>query len=281
MAFTTLDAAPRRPTEWLGHGQNHGAVTHSVASHGLLVNATEHAPGSSIARHAHADAYLCVVVEGGFEMSAGRSIECVAGSVLAHPQGHAHANRFGAGAGHCINIHFGASWLQERVMVDWLADFRHAPLGLRAPSIRRLIREMRSVDAATPLALVSVAAELVADAMRAPSSRAAPRWLERVVDAIESDLAQPPSLGALAAQAGAHPSHLCRVFRARYGETIGEYLRRRRVEESVVLLAAGDLSIAEVAAACGFADQSHYARLFKRRFGSTPGARRREMQRLS
>jgi AraC family transcriptional regulator len=281
MAFAISSAAPRRLPAWLGRGQNHGAVTRTVDSHDMLVNASEHQACSEIAKHAHADAYLCVVINGGFETSAERRIECAAGTVLAHPQGHAHGNRFGAGASRCVNIHFGKSWLDDGALRDWLGGFRQAALGARAPTLRRLAREMTAVDAAAPLAIVSVAAELVAEAMRAGEVGAAPRWLDRIVDMIESNLAQPPSLAALAAAAGAHPSHLCRVFRARRGETLGDYVRRRRVEASLSLLAQRDWSIAQVAMASGFADQSHFARLFKRRFGVTPGKRRREMQSLS
>lgn len=271
-------AAPRTPPAWLGRGQNHGALMRTVDSHDLLVNLSEHEAGSEIAKHAHADAYICVVVEGGFETSAERRIECAAGTVLAHPRGHAHGNRFGTGASRCVNIHFGASWLDDRALREWLAGFRQAVLGARAPTLRRLAREMTARDAAAPLAIVSVAAELVAEAMRAGAASEAPRWLDRIVDMIESDLVHPPSLAALAAAAGAHPSHVCRVFRARRGETLGEYVRRRRVEASLALLARQDVSIAEVALASGFADQSHFARLFKRRFGLTPGERRRQMQ---
>ncbi|MGJ7519755.1 helix-turn-helix domain-containing protein [Variovorax sp. LT1P1] len=41
------------------------------------------------------------------------------------------------------------------------------------------------------------------------------------------------------------------------------------------LLRASDLPLAEVATACGFADQSHFTRVFSRAEGAPPGHWRR------
>ena len=144
--------------------------------------------------------------------------------------------------------------------------------------MRRLAHEMAMRDGAAALAITAAAIELVAAAMRAPAPTATQGAIRRVIDLLESDLAEVPSLAGLARAAGLHPSHLARSFRTALGETIGEYVRRRRVEQSLHALARPELSLAEIAAAAGFADQAHFGRVFKRHFGTTPGARRREMQ---
>jgi AraC family transcriptional regulator len=125
--------------------------------------------------------------------------------------------------------------------------------------------------------MASAAIELLADAVRADAPYGRPAWVARLVDRIEADLACTPSLSHLAAEIGLHPAHLSRVFRKTCGETLGEYVRRRRVEEAERALAS-DLSLAEIAAQAGFSDQAHFTRVFRRRFGVTPGARRRAMQ---
>jgi AraC-like DNA-binding protein len=68
-----------------------------------------------------------------------------------------------------------------------------------------------------------------------------------------------------------------RVFRRICGETLGEYVRRRRVEEADRALSS-DLSLAEIAAETGFSDQAHFTRVFRHHFGVAPGARRRTMR---
>src|SRR5258708_600333 len=162
-------------------------------------------------------------------------------------------------------------------MRDWLRDYRHVGVGPSAPSLRRLDRELRADDSAAPLAAASAAIELLADAIRADAPAGRPPWVSRIIDMIESDLARAPTLGQLAAEIGLHPAHLSRAFRKTCGETLGEYVRRRRVEEADRALVS-DLSLAEIALHAGFCDQAHFTRVFRRHFGVSPGARRRAMQ---
>jgi AraC-like DNA-binding protein len=77
-------------------------------------------------------------------------------------------------------------------------------------------------------------------------------------------------LDELAAAAGVSRFHLIRVFQRCYGLTPFAYQRNRRIEKARAVLRAGR-SIADAAAAAGFADQSHLGRSFRAVMGSTPG----------
>jgi AraC-like DNA-binding protein len=77
-------------------------------------------------------------------------------------------------------------------------------------------------------------------------------------------------LDELAAAAGVSRFHLIRVFQRRYGLTPFAYQRNRRIERARAILRTGK-SIADAAAAAGFADQSHLGRSFRAVMGSTPG----------
>ena len=136
---------------------------------------------------------------------------------------------------------------------------------------------MHADDSAAPLGMASAAIELLADAVRANAPSGRPAWVVRLIDRIESDLAGAPTLGHLAAEIGLHPAHVSRVFRRACGETLGEFVRRRRLEEAARALAS-DVSLAEIAAQAGFSDQAHFTRVFRRHFGVSPGAKRRAMQ---
>ena len=267
------------PTDRLQPGQNFGAMTTSIRSGGLAINTADHTPGMRVPRHEHANAYVCVVMAGAFDLQLARGeLECAAGTLIAHPAGHTHANRFSDQHGHCLNVHVSDAWSDERALRDWFADYRHVRLGASSPALLRLAHEMRCEDSAAPLAASAAGIDLLAEAMRASTAPAlAPPWMRRVMDRLEADLAQPPTLSELADEVGLHASHVSRAFRQACGETVGEYLRRRRVEQAERLL-AGPQSLAEIAALAGFADQAHFTRVFRRRFGITPGARRRAMQ---
>jgi len=85
-------------------GQNFGAIVNTVTSGDLCINAAEHSAGMIVPRHEHANAYVCIVMEGCLEVRARESFDCPAGSVITYPGGHAHANRFSDRRGRCINI---------------------------------------------------------------------------------------------------------------------------------------------------------------------------------
>ena len=111
----------------------------------------------------------------------------------------------------------------------------------------------------------------------APSSRQGraeyQRRIHRVVDHIDRHLDQPLELEALAAVANFSAFHFHRVFRAATGETLGDYVRRRRVEFGAVRLATQPATtVLEVALAVGFGSGEAFARAFKLRFGASPSA---------
>jgi AraC family transcriptional regulator len=70
----------------------------------------------------------------------------------------------------------------------------------------------------------------------------------------------------------ANPYHFARQFKASTGLPPHQYVIARRVERARELLqGGGELSLAEVAADVGFADQSQLSHHFKRLVGVTPG----------
>ncbi len=98
-----------------------------------------------------------------------------------------------------------------------------------------------------------------------------PQWLERVRNNLEQRFAEPLKLSEIAAEAGVHPVHLAREFRKHYGTSVGEYLRRVRIEYACRELMGSNVAVTNIAFAAGFADQSHFSRTFKRLCGTTPG----------
>ncbi|HVR41628.1 MAG TPA: AraC family transcriptional regulator, partial [Thermoanaerobaculia bacterium] len=135
--------------------------------------------------------------------------------------------------------------------------------------------EMRERDDVTPLALEGLLLELIAVAERsARDENSAPAWLRRAIEHLHDDPRGAHSLRDLARFSGVHAGHFARAFRRHAGCTLGDYVRRIRVERAKEAIAAG-CALADVADACGFADQSHFTRTFRRIAGVTPAAYRR------
>lgn len=98
--------------------------------------------------------------------------------------------------------------------------------------------------------------------------------MHRVLEMIEDRLTEPLRLSDLAAALDMSPFHFSRVFKASVGETPARYVKRRRVERAVALLACRELSLSEVAFRTGFSSQSQMTHALKAATGATPGALR-------
>ncbi len=94
--------------------------------------------------------------------------------------------------------------------------------------------------------------------------------LRRVTDHIREHLAEPLTVGRLAAVAGLSPSHFHAVFKRRTGLSAIAYLTQVRVETAAELLRGESLPIKEVARRCGFSCLSHFYAVFRRHTGSPP-----------
>lgn len=99
--------------------------------------------------------------------------------------------------------------------------------------------------------------------------------LGRVLELLRSRLDGGVTVAELASVCGMSCGHFSRSFRQATGRTPHEWLQGQRVRQAQELLGRTELPLAEVADACGFADQSHFTRVFVRATGTTPGRWRR------
>ena len=105
----------------------------------------------------------------------------------------------------------------------------------------------------------------------------APWQLRRVREAMMSNLAGDITLTELANECGLSVSYFTRAFKRSTGDAPHRWLLRQRVQHAKALLRATKMSLAEIAIACGFADQSHFSRVFRAHAGQTPGIWRRNV----
>jgi AraC family transcriptional regulator, exoenzyme S synthesis regulatory protein ExsA len=67
-----------------------------------------------------------------------------------------------------------------------------------------------------------------------------------------------------------------REFQARFHESPGKWLLRRRLDHAAGLLRNSPMNVTEIAFESGFEDVSHFSRVFKERFGAPPLAYRQD-----
>lgn len=259
----------------LPSGAFHGETTRHAALGDLLLVETRYAPGTRLAPHWHEQAYFCYLLGGTFEERSGsRSRACRAGSLIFHPAGETHADRFGERGGVCVNLEVGPALLK-----------RLAAGGLSLPSepvqpggsARRLAGQMslelQRAGAGADLVVEGLGLALVGEACRLAVARgpgAPPPWMNRALDLLHDRFREPLTLGVVAAELGIHAVHLARSFRRHQGVTVGEYVRSLRIEFACAALGGSRLTIAEIAHASGFADHAHFCRSFRSCLGMSP-----------
>ena len=93
---------------------------------------------------------------------------------------------------------------------------------------------------------------------------------------IESHLTDEIGFADVARAVAFSPFHFHRLFQGAVGESITEYIRRRRLSEAAAQLAAGQLRIIGIAVTYRFESQASFTKAFRRMYGITPGAYRRK-----
>jgi AraC family transcriptional regulator len=234
---------------------------------------TRYVTDQTLPTHAHDTANIVLVLGGNFLKRAGsRRDDCAPGMVFFQPREQEHMNAFHGSGGRCLTFEieredcYGVTPPSQVVTSPLLA-------GLAA----RLDAEFRADDDVSRLAIEGLVMEVVAELARFEPRRDQTLLASAVQRAWELIRREPQDVAGLediAARVGAHPVSLARAFRRTFRMTIGEAIRRERVAVACGLL-AGKLSIAEIAARSGFADQSHLARVFRRVMGFSPSRYRR------
>jgi len=97
--------------------------------------------------------------------------------------------------------------------------------------------------------------------------------INRAIDHVVKHVDAPLRLEDVAAVAHVSPFHFHRLFKAVVGETLAQFVKRRRLERALYLLShTPGRSLTDVALQCGFSSSSDFSRSFKQYFGVPPSA---------
>lgn len=100
--------------------------------------------------------------------------------------------------------------------------------------------------------------------------------LNTVFQYIDANLEAELSLQDVAEVAHFSPFHFHRIFKTLTGETLLEFISRRRIEKSVIALLHTDENISVIAHQFGYGDNASYTKAFKRIYSISPTEFRRQ-----
>lgn len=206
------------------------------------------------------------------------------GGIMAINPGEVHTGERAADIGWAYRAFYPSAALMRRIAADlsgkpadvpWLPDCVIEDAEVAA----KLLRAHRAMEAgADPLATETLLIDglsllVMRHALSAPqpaSLHADQARVARMQARLAEQLDEPLGLSELAAQVGLSPYHATRLFARTVGIPPHAWRNQLRLQRARALLRQG-LSVAEAAAATGFADQSHFTHSFKRSYGVPPG----------
>ncbi len=94
--------------------------------------------------------------------------------------------------------------------------------------------------------------------------------INKVFNFIDQNLDSKLPLNTISEIAFFSPFHFHRVFKTMTGETLNEFITRRRIEKSVLDLLHKKLSISEISHTYGFGENAAYTKAFKKYYGVSP-----------
>jgi AraC family transcriptional regulator len=230
---------------------------------------------TKVPTHSHQNAVFCVALRGVCsEVFAGKVRQYEAATVEFLPPDQCHSLDFPFSDTRAFSINIDTYWIERaREFSLQLDNSVHAHGGLLSGLMMKIYGEFRHLDSASPVAIQGLTMEMFAAVSRTQSkltSRQPQRWLARAVEFLRDSFTEHLTIAEVASAASVHPVYLAREFRRFHGCTIGEYIRRLRVERACRQLSSSDESLAMIAAGAGFSDQSHFSRTFKRVMRMTP-----------
>jgi AraC family transcriptional regulator len=242
----------------------------------FTVSQTDYRSNQEILRHRHDLAYISIALRGSYiERHESTSSEVLPGEVILHLPGESHSNRFHESGGEILNLELNPSFLDRMSGICGIQFGQR--LALRSPFAlqlgAKLHKEFSCSDPASSLALEGLTMELMAEIFRNrhPKLKAnSCEWLDTVTEMLNDKYSESITLDEIATCVSVHPVHLARAFRKRHLCSIGEYLRRLRIEAACRDLLESNASISEIALQTGFSDQSHLCRALRQYVGMSP-----------
>lgn len=259
-------------------GSFYGQTNQTTHLQGITITDTEYTL-DKVDWHYHENAYFTFILAGNvIEGNKKEVYHCPAGSLLFHNWHDPHYNIKPKGFTRGFHIELQKRWFDN---LELKQDKLEGSFAIQNPDVKfllyRIFKESKICDELTAMTVEMLLLQTLnkMQVNNAGMSRQIPAWVGKLKMLLADDPARKHTLSELSGLLQLHPVHLSRDFSRYFNCTMGEYIRKLRIEKSFALLADGGLSLTDIAYACGFADQSHFLRCFKQFGGSNPSAYRK------
>jgi AraC family transcriptional regulator len=259
-------------------GQFYGQTTETIYLDGVTLTDTEYTK-EKVDWHYHKNAYFTFILQGKLiEENKKETYNCSAGTLLFHNWQEPHFNIKPTGFTRGFHIEMEQKWIDN---FSFDLNNLQGNIHILDPSIKfllyKIFKETKINDDTTPLSLQSLLLQTLASLQLKQETliKSKPLWVTKVNEILHDQISEKHSLIELSGTLGIHPVHLSRDFSKHFQCSLGEYIRKLKIEKSLSLLSDKKHSLIDIAFECGFSDQSHFIRSFKEITGINPSAYRK------
>lgn len=258
----------------LKSGQHFGENKRSIRLLGTILTEAGYTPDIHVPWHYHENAYFFYHLRGRLdEHNKKKTVVCKPGTLLFHHWQDPHYDRNFSVDARFFHVEIGNEWfLRHQLKPAMLEGSMQLDNPLLQPVFQKIHKEIRLNDNITQISVDGMLLEAIAEIVRHGRQKdpKTPAWVKKVKEILHDNLATRLTLEMLSLETGVHPVHLSKEFPRHFQVGFGQYLRSLRVQKAITLLPDKNLTLSDIAFACGFSDQSHFTRCFKESMGTVP-----------
>jgi AraC family transcriptional regulator len=259
----------------VGKGKSTGKIVNSLENTGAIINTVHYSVEEcSQGVHYHENPHICFLFQGSdLENRNNQIYQRKTGDIYFYYTGEKHASVSRKSLSKHTNIEFSQTFLRKyNISESQIENAVKDNLDARF-LILKIQQEMMIDDDCSHLAIQTLLLSLVSS--RKLNEENAPSWIKKLDELLNDRWNEQLTLEELAAATQKYPTTISKHFRKYFFCTLGEYLRKIRINKSLPLIKNSEMSLTEIALQCGFSDQSHFTRNFKEITGFLPKEFRR------
>lgn len=267
--------------KYLQSGEFYGDTNQTIELGGIVLTDTEYTH-KKVDWHHHENAYFTFILQGKIiEGNRKEVYTCSAGSLLFHNWQEPHYNIKPDIFTRGFHIELEGDWFKN---LSFDIATLQGSINISNPDVKflfyKIFKETKGFDNVASLSIQDLLLQVFTkmfDHNALKTYNKPPQWVSKIKAILHDTFYKTYTLEDLAKSVDIHPVHLSRDFPKYFHCTLGEYIRKLRVEKSLNLLSNKAISLTEIAYECGFADQSHLNRCFKNMMHTTPFAYKKLM----
>jgi AraC family transcriptional regulator len=255
----------------LSTGKSTGKIVHTLSDNGIIINTAHYSVEEcNQGMHYHENPHICFLLQGeDIESRNNLSYQRKTGEIYFYHAGETHGSISRKSISKTTNIEFGKSFLGQYEVSEAQIE-RALRNNLDAKFlILKMQQEMLINDNCSQPAIQTLLLNLINDSKNV-ENQSTPKWVALLANLLNDKWNEPITLQELSSATEKHPITISKHFRKYFSCTLGEYLRKLKIEKSIPLIKNSCMSLTEIALHCGFADQSHFTRSFKQMTGFLP-----------